>query len=401
MASVDPGTLETILTLCLLIFAAKVGGEAAQRFGVAAVVGELMAGIALGPSLLGNLAPLGFQPILVNETVRAFAEVGAIVLLFVAGMETRLAEFRKIGVLAASVAIGGVVLPFALGYGLMVSRGTTTAAALLAGATLTATSIAITVKVLRDLGKEKEPEAKVLVSAAVMDDILGLVALAVVLSVIAEGGIRAGEAISIAVEAVGFWLLLTVAGALLLPRIVTRTVPWVRARGTLEASAMALCFGYAYLAGVAGLAPILGAFAAGMAIAETKITIEIKEFAEKVSFLVAPLFFTVVGTLVDLSSLSGPSVLLALELTLLAILGKVVGCGLPAYAFSREMKAAAIVGVGMVSRGEVGLIIAGIGATSGVFSREVFSAIVLMVVITTVLTPIPLKRLYQQPIKKV
>ena len=145
MASVDPGTLETILTLCLLIFAAKVGGEAAQRFGVAAVVGELMAGIALGPSLLGNLAPLGFQPILVNETVRAFAEVGAIVLLFVAGMETRLAEFRKIGVLAASVAIGGVVLPFALGYGFMVSRGTTTAEALLAGATLTATSIAITV----------------------------------------------------------------------------------------------------------------------------------------------------------------------------------------------------------------------------------------------------------------
>ncbi len=401
MASVDPGTLETILTLCLLIFAAKVGGETAQRFGVAAVVGELMAGIALGPSLLGGLTPMGFKPIFVNETVRVFAEVGAIVLLFVAGMETRLAEFRKTGVLAASVAVGGVVLPFALGYGLIISRGMDTAVALLAGATLTATSIAITVKVLRDLGKEKEPEAKVLVSAAVMDDVLGLVTLAIVLSIIAEGGIRAGEAIGIAVKAVGLWFLLTVAGAFLLPRVVMRTVPWFRVRGSLEASAIALCFGYAYLAGVAGLAPILGAFAAGMAIAETRIMTEIREFAEKVSFLVAPLFFTVIGTFVDLSALSGPSIVLALELTFLAILGKVVGCGLPAYAFSRETKAAAIVGVGMISRGEVGLIIAGIGATSGVFSPEVFSAIVLMVVITTVLTPTALKRLYQQPIKKV
>lgn len=172
------------------------------------MVGELVAGIALGPSLLGGLTPLGFQPVVLNGTMRAFAEVGAIVLLFVTGMETRLTEFQKIGLLAASVAIGGVVLPFALGYGLMISRGMSTA--LLTGATLTATSIAITVKVLRDLGKEKEPEAKVLVSAAVMDDILGLVTLAVVLSIIAEGGIKAGEAVGIAVRAVGFWLLLTV-----------------------------------------------------------------------------------------------------------------------------------------------------------------------------------------------
>jgi Kef-type K+ transport system membrane component KefB len=396
MVGVEPYVLETILTLSLLIFSAKVGGQIAERFGIAPVVGELSAGILLGPTFLGQIEVLmGLKIVIINETVRVFAEVGAILLLFLAGLEMRRADFQRAGPLSASAALGGVLLPFLLGYGVMVWAGFSATDAFLVGATMTATSVAITVRTLTDLGKGEEPEATVLVSAAVIDDVLGLIILAVTLSIVGTGSFQVQQMAIVAGKALGFWVALTVGGALFLPKVLGRTLPWFRIKGSLQASAIALCFAYAYLAGIAGLAPILGAFAAGMAIAETRMMVEVREFTEKVSFLMAPLFFTVVGTFVDLTQLTPSSLLLSLALILLAVLGKGLGCGIPALLLTRDKRTSAVVGVGMISRGEVGLLIAGIGRTSGIIGPSVFTAVVLMVVVTTVVTPILLKRVYR------
>lgn len=412
--------LETLLTLCILIFAAKIGGEIARRMNIAAVVGELLAGVLLAPTLLGGIHIMGIQLVFVNDAVRIFAELGAILLLFLVGLETKFANFKKSGLLATIVAIGGVIVPFVLGYLLVIAWGYPANEALLVGAALTATSIAITVKVLKDIGRSRTNESNILIGAAVIDDVLGLIVLAIVLGLINGGAPSLVEIGIITVKSVGFWLALTLIGVFVISKMINIICPRkecarrydlrdatrepavpgehciIRCDGAQEASALALCFGFAYAAGIAGLAPILGAFAAGMSIAETKILQTIHDVTEKINFLMAPLFFVVIGTYVDLTGLSMDSLIFATALILLAMAGKVIGCGIPVLILNRDIKQAIIVGLGMMSRGEVGLIIAGIGATAGIFSTEVFSAVVLMVVITTIITPIALSESYKR-----
>jgi Kef-type K+ transport system membrane component KefB len=418
MSASDSFILETLLTLCLLLIAAKVGGEIAKQFKIAAVVGELLAGVLLAPTLFGGIYLFNTQLITVNETVQVFAELGAVLLLFLVGLETRFADFRKSGVTATIVAIGGVVVPFVLGYGLVILWGYPHNEALLVGAALTATSIAITVKVLKDIGKFQTRESKVLVGAAVIDDVLGLIVLAIVLGLVKSGSVDVFAIAEVAITSVGFWLGMTLFGVFVVARVIDILCPRkectvyqeiahmdgtqhkgkhcvIKCHGPQEASIIALCFGFAYVAGMAGLAPILGAFAAGMSVAETKILPTIQEVTEKVNFLMAPLFFVVTGTYVNLTGLTANALIFAAALITLAMLGKIVGCALPIYVMNRNFREAVIVGLGMMSRGEVGLIIAGIGATSGVFSKDVFSAVVLMVVVTTVVTPIAMTAAYK------
>lgn len=410
--------LVTLLTLFLLLIAAKVGGELAKRFGIAPVVGELLAGVLLAPTLLGGLYLFGTQLIVVNDAVEMFAELGAIMLLFLVGLETQFASFKKSGFLATIVATGGVVVPFALGFGLTVAWGFSYKEALLVGAALTATSIAITVKVLKDIGKCNTNESGILIAAAVIDDVLGLIVLAIVLGLVSGNGLDLVDIGIIAVKSVGFWLAMTLFGVYVVARVIDYLCPRPECRmhldesgihyvtmpgphcklkcnGTQEASALAICFGFAFVAGVAGLAPILGAFAAGMSIASTKIMHTIQDMTEKINFLLAPLFFVVTGTYVDLTGLNASSLLFAALLIVLAMVGKIIGCGLPVLILHKDWRQATLVGIGMMSRGEVGLIIAGIGAASGLFSTEVFSAVVLMVVVTTVVTPIALSGAYK------
>ncbi|WP_394296148.1 cation:proton antiporter [Methanocella paludicola] len=420
LSSTEDFVLVTLLTLCLLLFAAKIGGELARRFGIAAVVGELFAGIILAPTLLGGLHVMGMQLIVVNDEVKMFAELGAILLLFLVGLETRFADFTKSGLLATIVACGGVIVPFVLGYALVIAWGYPYKEALLVGAALTATSIAITVKVLKDIGRFQTKESGILIGAAVIDDVLGLIVLAIVLGLVEGGELNLIDIGIVTVQSVGVWLALTIVGVFGIAKLIDRLCPRkecprmsgiqgelygpnspgihciLKCDGTQEASAIALCFSYAYVAGLAGLAPILGAFAAGMTIAETKILATIQDVTEKINFLMAPLFFVVIGTYVDLSGLTVDSLIFASILIALAMVGKIIGCGLPLYVMNRDPARAIIVGLGMMSRGEVGLIIAGIGATSGIFSNEVFSAVVLMVVVTTVVTPIALSQAYKR-----
>jgi Kef-type K+ transport system membrane component KefB len=418
MSASDSYVLETLLTLCLLLFAAKVGGEIAKYFKIAAVVGELLAGVLLAPTLLGGLHLFDIQLINVNETVQVFAELGAVLLLFLVGLETRFADFRKSGVTATIVALGGVIIPFILGYGLVVLWGYPHNEALLVGAALTATSIAITVKVLQDIGKNHTRESKILVGAAVIDDVLGLIVLAIVLGLVSSGSVDVFAISKVAITSVGFWLGMTLFGVFVVARVIDILCPRrectvyqeiahmdgtkhrgkhcvIKCHGPQEASIIAVCFGFAYVAGMAGLAPILGAFAAGMSVAETKILPTIQEVTEKINFLMAPLFFVVIGTYVTLTGLTVNALIFAVVLIALAMVGKIIGCSIPIFLMHRNFKEAVIVGLGMMSRGEVGLIIAGIGATSGIFSTDVFSAVVLMVVVTTVVTPIAMTGAYK------
>ncbi len=420
MAGEETIIYETLLTLCLLLIAAKIGGEIARKFGIAAVVGELLAGILLAPTLIGGYHIFGFQLVEVNEPIHVFAELGAILLLFLVGLETRFADFRRSGLVATLVALGGVFVPFALGYGLVIAWGYPNNEALLVGAALTAPSIAITVKVLKDIGRCQTKESGILIGAAVIDDVLGLIVLAVVLGLLKGGALDLVGIGIITVKSIGIWLALTLIGVFVVARIIDWLCPRkvcyyitessdiprhpqspgrhcvLKCDGSQEASIIAMCFGFAYVAGVAGLAPILGAFAAGMSVAETKILHTIQEVTEKINFIMAPLFFVVIGTYVDLTGLNTDSLIFASVLIVLAMLGKVVGCSIPVWLVNRNKSEAIIVGLGMMSRGEVGLIIAGIGATSGVFSSEVFSAVVLMVVVTTIITPIALTEAYKR-----
>lgn len=421
MANVDSLVLVTLLSLFVLMLAAKVGGEIARRLGIAPVVGELLAGVLLAPTLFGGLNVFGTQLVVVNEPVQVFAQLGAVLLLFLVGLETKFADFTKSGLLATIVAIGGVIVPFVLGYFLVIAWGYPSKEALLTGAALTATSIAITVKVLKDIGRSRTDESMILIAAAVIDDVLGLIVLAIVLGLVTGDTLDIVDISMITIKAVGFWLAMTLLGVFGFSKVIDWLCPrtecmkngassnlplapgehcMLKCNGAQEASMIAMCFGFAYMAGIAGLAPILGAFAAGMSVAETRIRDTIQDVTENINFIMAPLFFVVIGTYVNLSGLSINSLIFAAILIVLAMLGKVIGCGLPILIINRDMRQAAIVGIGMMSRGEVGLIIAGIGATSGVFSNEVFSAVVLMVVVTTVVTPTALSEAYRRLMPK-
>ncbi len=377
----------------------------------------MLAGVLLAPTLFGGLQILGTQLVVVNEPVQVFAELGAVLLLFLVGLETKFADFKKSGLMATVVAIGGVIVPFALGYFLVIAWGYPPNEALLTGAALTATSIAITVKVLKDIGRCQTEEGKVLIGAAVIDDVLGLIVLAIVLGLMGGESLDIVEIGMITVKAVAFWLALTLFGVFVVSRIIDWLCPrteclkggassnlplapgehcTLKCNGTQEASMIAMCFGFAYLMVLAGLSSILGSFAAGMSVAETRIRDTIQDVTEKINFIMAPLFFVVIGTYVDLSHLTLNSLLFASVMIVLAMIGKLVGCGIPVLLMTRNVPQAIIVGLGMMSRGEVGLIIAGIGATKGVFSNEVFSAVVLMVVVTTIVTPTALTIAYKR-----
>jgi Kef-type K+ transport system membrane component KefB len=411
--------METLLSLFILLLAAKIGGELARRCNVAVVVGELLAGVLMAPTLLGGFMLMGSPLVVINEPVWVFAQLGAVLLLFLVGLETKFASFVRSGGIATVVACCGVIVPFFLGYGLTVAWGFPSNEALMVGAALTATSISITVKVLKDIGKIKTPESKILIGAAVIDDVLGLIVLAVVLGLVKSGSFALGDLWSQAILPIIIWLIMIVLGVFVLARVIDFLCPrpqctvcheiklartphtpgphcTVKCDGPQEASIIALCFGFAYIVLATGLSPILGSFAAGMSIAETKILPNIQEVIEKINFLMTPIFFVVIGAMVDLSGLTVNAAIFAVILIILAMLGKLIGCSIPVLVMRRNAKEAIIVGLGMMSRGEVGLVVAGIGVEFKVFSSEVFAAVVLMVVVTTVVTPFAMTYAYKK-----
>ena len=376
-----------LLAVTAIWVAAKVLGELAERLGQPAVLGELLAGVLLGGSVLRLLDPA--QP-----AIHVLAQIGVLVLLFEIGLESDLDELLRVGPQALSVAIAGMILPFALGYAVMQALGAAPVPAIFVGATLTATSIGITARVLSDLGKMGTPEARIIVGAAVADDILGLAVLALVKGLAEEGRIEAGAALRVALLAVGFFAGAIVAGRLLAPRLV-RIASRMRVRGVLIVSCLSLAFVLAVAADAVGSATIVGAFAAGLALASTDRKVDIVEQTRPLSDFFVPIFFASVGAAVDVRYFNpfdaGRRGALALAgLLLVAALAGKWASGFFARKKDTKLNRSAI-GVGMIPRGEVGLVFAGIGLATGVVEPGTYAAVVVVVILTTFVAP-PLLR---------
>src|SRR5688572_7655523 len=401
----DPAVL---IGVAVMLVAAKLAGEAFERVGQPAVLGELCAGL-----LLGNLVIFGFtrvETLKTNETIAALAELGVIILLFEVGLESDIREMIEVGWSSLLVALLGVVAPFARGW--LVSSyflpegGTLTHAFI--GATLCATSVGITARVFKDLGKLATREARIILGAAVIDDMLGLLILAVVAGAIraeAVGGSLSGLEIGwIALKSIAFLIAAIAIGHFLMPRLL-RGAGRLETRGVLLTLAISFCLFLSWAAAKVGLAPIVGAFAAGLILDEVhynqaggRVERGLHDLLYPVSTVLVPIFFVLMGLKVDLRLFANVDILgFALVLTLAAIVGKQV-CALGVV--ERGVNRLAI-GLGMIPRGEVGLIFAGIGATlmlpsatgvnEPVISSATFGAVVIMVIITTLITPLALK----------
>jgi Kef-type K+ transport system membrane component KefB len=397
-AHADPLAMPLLALACILL-AAKLGGDIAMRLGQAAVLGELLAGVLLGNLDLAGVASVEW--IGADSVVDIFARLGVILLLFEVGLESTIAQMMRVGWLALLVAVVGVVTPFLLGFfaGQLLVPDAGVYAHVFLGATLTATSVGITARVFKDLNQAQSPEARIILGAAVIDDVLGLVILAVVTSVIgaaSEGrGLSPLELSRTLFSAFGFLFGSLLLGIWLSPRVF-RSAYRLRSEGVLLALALSFCFVLSYAASAIGLAPIVGAFAAGLVLERVHYTDfvtrderELEDLVRPITSFLVPVFFVIMGMRTDLSAFAAPGVLaLAAALTLVAIVGK-LACAL---VVSSKVADRLTVGLGMIPRGEVGLIFAniGLGLTVGdqpVVTPHVFSALVVMVIVTTMVTP--------------
>jgi len=387
---------KAIINISLLIFSATILSGLFAKINLPEVLGELSAGMILGPYALGSMMVLGEPLMEINEYILVFAEVGAILLLFVAGLEVSFARFKAVGAKSSVVGVFGVVVPFFLGLYVLQLSAYPWNVTLLVAAALTATSIAITLRTLESVGKLNSMEGSIMINAAVIDDVLGLIVLTVVMSIVTSGvAPQFFDVTWILFRTVAFWLLLLGITLTVAPRVV-RVAAWWRARGTVEIVATATCFGSAVAAAAIGLSPIVGAFAAGMAIASSKVIARIRDYIERLSILFSPIFFAVIGAQFNINALTPAGAWIIVVLVVMAVTSKLVGCGLPAALILRNSKSGLRVGVGMISRGEVGLIIAGIGITSGIMDQTLYGAVVTMVIVTTLITPIALRWVYAE-----
>lgn len=387
-----------LLALVALLAAAKLGGALAERIGQPAVLGELVAGIAMAALPLLGIEGLAY--VARDPVVEALAELGVILLLFEVGLETRLANLVRVGASAFLVATVGVAAPMALGWlvGRWLLPGSHPYLPAFLGATLCATSVGITARVLRDLGRVATVEAQIILGAAVIDDVLGLLVLAVMVGLVeGGGGGTAAVAAAVAAKALAF-----VAGALLVGRRLApalfRAASRLRGKGVAFTLALVVCFALSFLAHLAGLAPIVGAFAAGLILEGVPFEElgpaggRIEDLLMPLSAVLVPVFFVRMGLQVDPAQLAGGPLGLALALTAAAVVGK-QACALGVVTRGADRLA---VGLGMIPRGEVGLIFAGIGLQLRVEGRPLlgpgeFAAVVSMVLLTTLVTP-PLLR---------
>ena len=371
-----------LLELFIMFAGGKVLAEVFERLRQPAVVGELLAGVVLGPSLLALIHP--------SELTGGLAEIGAIFLLFTVGLETKPRDLMQVGGVATLVAILGVIVPLILGVGYMRALDHSMVEAIFVGAAMVATSVGITARVLADAGVLSTRMARVILGAAVLDDILGMIVLAVVSS-LSTGEVKYLQLAIVTAEAVGFSVFMVMFGS----RVVRRMQPRVeklRARNSAFILSIILCLGLSLASVHIGMAAIIGAFLAGLALADHSEEWRLQENAHPVMEFLAPFFFVFLGAQVDLRSLDQPGVAgTAAAVCVLAIVGKLLGCGLGALSLGKGD--ALRIGVGMVPRGEVGLIVAGVGLTLHTISDAVYAVVLVMCIVTTLAAPPVLRAL--------
>jgi Kef-type K+ transport system membrane component KefB len=390
--------IHVLISLAILLFAAKILAELFNKLRLPAVLGELLAGILVGPFALGSFPIFDGKPLVIlSETVRQVGEIAGIVILFIAGLHITPREFLKGGVGSFTIGACGVIVPFFLGYYVFTIFGLEGLQSILMATALTATSIAISVTVLNELGRMQSKEAKLILGAAIVDDILAIAVLSVVVTMVQTGNLTPNiiDIIFLILKILGIFAVLLIGAIIIIPRIVNTERLW-KAKGSIEGIVTASFFGASAVAASVGLSPIVGAFSVGMAVASTKIIKRVEEYVEKLEIIFAPLFFAIIGAHVNLTGINLDVLILSAVVIAVAIFSKLIGCGLPATIFLRNKSKAMKVGIGMISRGEVGLIVAGIGVSSGVLSPNIYTTVIIMIAITTLITPVWLKYAYRK-----
>jgi len=402
-----------VLQLAVLLLAAKLFGLVFKKMKQSEVLGELIGGMVVGPFALGaiELPFIGkLFPIIeavgehastlpISSELYFVGQIGAVLLLFLVGLETDAKLFMKYGLKSLGIALGGVVLPFFLGaWGTVMfgfADGIFDTSAMFMGAIMVATSVGITARVLSEMYKLDTQEGVTILAAAVIDDVLGILVLALVLSLAGGGsaeGVSWAELGTIGLKAVGFLGGMVVLGWLFSKRL-SKILLKLDSK-TYAAIAAAICFAVAAVAELFGLAMIIGAYLAGILLSVTKVGKELEDKLAGASHLLVPIFFAIMGTLVDFKAM-GAVLVFGLVITVFAIVGKVLGAGLPALFSGFNFLGANRIGIGMLPRGEVALIVAGIGLSAGIISNEIFGVSIMMTVITTLMAPIILVPLFK------
>ena len=402
--------ITTILAISLLIVTAKIFALIFNRIKLPEVIGEILAGVIFGPFAIGGLIVLAGEPLFsgpVNENfvLETFFEIGGMILLFSAGLEFTFKQFRKAGLPSFVIGTAGVVIPFILGYYGSIFVGFSSTESLLIGAALTATSIAITIRTLEELDQLKNKESQIMVYAAVVDDVLGLTLLGVVLAIASTGIIpEIASVLSTTVFTLSLWIALLLGSVYFLPKFldfVTNLTGELKltddsekhpqSPSTLETLAIFIILVWGAIAYYMGLSPIVGTFAAGMAVAGSRYKHQIEIFNNHIRIIFAPLFFAYVGAQINLAEILGIDLFAFSLILALAMIGKLLGCGIPGYLFLRNRIQAQRIGIGMASRGEVGIVVAGIGYASGLIDSYSYAVLMGVIMVTTVVSPILLR----------
>lgn len=369
--------------LLIILLSTKIAGDLCVKLGQPAVLGKLIVGIVIGPAVLGWVQN--------SDMLQAFSQIGVLLLMFIAGLETDVQELNRNRNSSVSVAVGGIIFPLIGGYAGGQLMGLGQAESLFLGLLFSATSVSISVQTLKDLGQLKSRESVTILGAAIVDDILVVILLAFLMSFFVGGGdVSLGLLIG---KKVLFFALILVLGWKVVPWIMKRFAP-LRVSETVTSAALIICFGFSYLAESLQIAGIIGAFAAGIAIAQTNFKKEVEHKLEPIAYAVfVPVFFVSIGVSVTFNGIMEQLPLIA-GLTIMAVLTKIIGCGLGARVTGFSWNSSIRIGAGMISRGEVALIIAAIGLEMNLLPQDFFTSVVIVVILTTLITPPLLKKLF-------
>jgi Kef-type K+ transport system membrane component KefB len=382
----EHGGLNFVIDLALMLIFANLGGMAAQKFNQPSVLGQILAGVVIGPVMFNVVVP--------NEIISTFAEIGVILLMFLAGMETDLYELKKSAGASAAIAVGGVVMPMI--FGMLAIKVLYPAETLMSGAfvgvILAATSISITVQVLREIGKIKDKTGIGILGAAVIDDVLSIIVLTVVVG-LADPGEGSGL-LFVILKIAAFFVLAMVAGRIFTTFMNKNSSKMLRNRN-VGAFAIIICFILAFVSEEFGVAAIIGAYFTGIVFSLTPYNTRVEKDVSGIAYtLFTPVFFLNIGLIINLDGIGGIIVPL-MVLMIVAVASKIIGCGLGAKFMKFSTKESIQIGIGMIPRGEVGLIVANVAKNGGFISDSMFTTTILVVVLTTIITPPMLKKAYE------
>lgn len=412
--------LQLLMTLAVLFILARIGSGIISRFGLPGLIGEIIIGIVIANLVIGDWSLMSFLNLELPEPgadttsggsiytiVYTFAELGVIFLLFSVGLETKVKDLLGSGRAAMLTALLGVIVPFIIGFALIMAYDGNTNHAMFLAAAMVATSVGITARIIKDLKLMDTREARIIISAAVIDDVLGMIVLAIVNGVAGGGSVSIVDIIVITLQAVIFVLVVIGVCKWVVPRIYDyfearreRAIQAGKVPMTVNKLVLAIivCLLMSMFAEYIGLAAIIGAFLAGMLFADHAWEWDLEHKIEAITTFFISFFFLNVGLQVDLSSLSSSVIILAVVAIILAMIAKYVGCGIGAHLGDRSIDrhSMSIIGVGMMPRGEVGIIVASIGLSSGAMSMELYTVVVLVSVVTTIVAPPILSKLFQK-----